>query len=137
MRGKSPKNVADLILMLAAPGGFEDTLSYVKLPVLDYTPEIIAPSSRLHLSTYGANQSRHRGTDAQEENPLGRSSAVAIFDKLAQVGVRHVLRVVVEEDMRSSPHTDASIERAISGQDSMVSNNRRTEPGIDIEVWYV
>lgn len=127
MKGKSPQDVADLIQMLNKPGGFEDTLSYVSLPVLGYTTE----------GSYGANDRRQRDAVGQDGQMTGRNSAVAVFDKLAEVGVRNVLQLIVEEDPKSPHHTDAAIERAISGGDSFLPDDKRQQPGFAVETWYV
>lgn len=137
MRDKSPEEVAGLIQMLDKPGGFEDTLSYVNLPVLSYTAaKKTTGSGTSSTSSYAANQTRPRENDAQVDSMVGRNSAVAVFDKLAQVGVRTILHLHVEEDIKTPPHTDSSIERAIRGQDSLAPSNKREEDGIAIETWY-
>jgi hypothetical protein len=136
MNGRSPAEVASLINMLAAPGGFEDTLSYVSLPVLSYTSDLTT-NSGLISKTYGANQGRQRDTDGHEEKTIGRNSVVVVFDKLAEIGVRHVLKLIVAEDVKSPPHTDAAIERAVTGRDPSAPHKMRQEGGIDIEIWYV
>ncbi|ROV88757.1 hypothetical protein VMCG_10053 [Cytospora schulzeri] len=133
LNGRSPGEVAGLIRMLASPGGFEDTLSYVCVPALSHIPEDIARSGPTS-QTYTANQGRQRESDSQDEKPKGRDSAVICFDELARAGVRNILHLVVE-DMKSPPHTDAAIERAIRGEDSRVPKNRRREDGFEVEIW--
>lgn len=133
MKGRSSGEVAELIKMLAEPGGFEDTLSYVCLPALSYTSDTTAGSG-LRAKTYSANQRRPRETEWKEEQPMGSISAVAVFDELAHAGVRNILQLVVE-DMKSPPHTDGAIERAIGGKDSMNPKSRRQEDGFYVEVW--
>lgn len=135
LKGKSPGEVADLVLMLANPGGFEDTLSYVSLPVLSYTSDNSTGSS-LGTKSYDANERRQREAGVNEDKLMGRNSVVAVLDKLAQVGVRTILRLIVEEDTKSPPHTDSAIERAIYGEDSLFPENKRQEGRIDVEVWY-
>lgn len=57
-----------------------------------------------------------------------------MLDKLAECGVRKVIRLIVEEDLKS-PHTDAAIERAVRGIDSMQPEYGREHPGVAVEVW--
>lgn len=121
--------------MLASPGGFEDILSYVSLPVLAYAADNSDISSSQASESYDANQSRQRGSNSQQKRTMGRSSAVAVLDKLAECGVRKIIRLTVEEDLESPPHTDAAIERAVRGQDSLISENRRRHPRIEVETW--
>lgn len=136
LKGKSPGEVAGLILMLANPGGFEDTLSYVNLPVLGYTPDSLAGST-VNAKSYDANERRPRDSGGNEDKLIGRNSVVAVFDKLAEVGVRNILRLIVEEDTKSPPHTDGAIERAVRGEDSLNPESKRKEPSIAVEIWYV
>lgn len=121
--------------MLEKPGGFEDTLSYVKLPVLSYTAASSTGGSDSTTAIYAANKTRQRDND-QEEKLMGRNSVVAVLDKLAQVGVRTILQLHVEEDSKTPPHTDAAIERAVRGQDSLIPTNKREKDGIAVETWY-
>lgn len=121
--------------MLANPGRFEDTLSYVSLPVLTYTSDNSENSSSATSRSYDANQRRQRGNGEQEKNTTGRNSVVAVLDKLAESGVRKIIRLSVEEDSDSPPHTDAAIERAVRGVDSLVPDNKRNDPQIAVEIW--
>lgn len=134
LKGKTPKDLTDLISMLASPGGFEDTLSYVSLPVLAYSADNSDSSSSPTSGSYEANQRRQRGSGAHDKKTTGRNSVVAVLDKLAESGVRKIIRLVVEEDAGSPPHTDAAIERAVRGVDSS-ADNRRIAPSIDVEIW--
>jgi hypothetical protein len=133
LKGKTSKQIADLVTMLANPGGFEDTLSYVSLPVLSYTKDMTSSSSQSSRN-YDANERRQRSMSGYDDKTTGRNSAVAVLDKLAESGVRKVIRLIVEEDSKS-PHTDAAIERAIRGEDSMQREHGRKHPGIAVEVW--
>lgn len=134
LRGKAPSEVTGLIDMLAKPGGFEDTLSYVSLPVLSYTsePSTAVPGTRTKM--YDANERRQRESSGHEDKMVGRNSVVPVFDKLAEVGVCNILHLIVEEDTKPPPHTDSAIERAVSGGGPL---SKRKEPSISVEVWYV
>lgn len=124
--------------MLKKLGGFEDALSSVSLPMLSSTYDNIAGSGP-KAKPYDSNEHRRRDTGGQEDKSKGRSSAVAIFDKLAEVGVRNIVRLQVEEpqDTNSAPHTDSAIERALRGQDSMSPGSMKQERSISVEEWYV
>ena len=132
LTGKTPKDLAKLVSMLASPGGFEDTLSYVILPVLAYTTDTLKKGSSPTSTSYDANVKRQRDNHG---NTTGRDSAVAVLDKLAESGVRKIIRLIVEEDPNSSPHSDAAIERAVRGRDSLVNDKGRDE-AIAVEIWY-
>lgn len=132
---KASRDVVDLVAMLASPGGLGDTLSFVKLPVLGNTTEKLAESNS-SAKMYDANERRRRDSGGNENKMTGRSSVVAVFDKLAQAGVLRILRLIVEEDTQS-PHTDSAIERAIRGFDSISPENRRKEGPLAVEIWYV
>lgn len=120
--------------MLDKPGGFEDTLSYVSLPVLSYSSDSI-PGSNSNAKSYDSNERRRRDTSGNEDKLMGRNSAVAVFDRLADAGVRSILSLTVEEDPKSPPHTDGSIERAVRGEDSLSPDNKRQGPSIAVEAW--
>jgi hypothetical protein len=120
--------------MLAKSGGFEDTLSYVSLPVLSHSPDITAGSNS-NAKSYDANERWQRDTNADEDKLMGRNSAVAVFDRLADAGVRSILSLTVEEDPNSPPHTDGAIERAVRGEDSLNPGNKRQKPNIAVEAW--
>lgn len=133
LSGKSAKDVANLVLWLSSPGGFESTLSYIALPVisLDAASEL-SPKSGQHAANQGQKRDQ-KGEDVQ----LGRSSLITVFETLFGVGVRHVLQLHVD-DMEAPSHSDAAIEKCLVGEDSMSSNavgkgNRR----IHVELWYV
>lgn len=119
--------------MLANPGGLEDTLSFVKLPVLTYTSDTDSNSS---ANMYDANEARQRDSVGNDKRMSGRNSVVAVFDELAEANVLRILRLVVEEDMQS-PHTDSAIERAVRGMDSKFPEKKRKKGPIAVEVWYV
>lgn len=142
--------MAELVQRLDKPGGLEDTLSYVNLPVLSYTAvKGDKLDSKSATAIYSANDTRRRDRDTQQENQMEQTSIVAVFDKLAEVGVRSILPLQVEQDLeldnweplstystRSPPHTDTAIERAIRGQDSLMSSNTPKRHAIHIEIWY-
>lgn len=129
LRDNTPDKVAGLVLMLDKPGGergFEDTLSYVRLPVLSYTSDNpIGPNPSSNANE--ANERRQRESGGQDNKLMGRNSVVTVFDKLAEVGVRSIVQLTVEEDQKSPPHSDSAIERAIRGEDSRNPENKRKD----------
>ena len=133
LRGKSVDQVVDLIGKLSKAGGFEDTLSYVYLPVLSSVYEK-ADASRFDGRRYGANERRQRGRTANENQATGRSALISVFDKLASVNVRTILRLHVD-DRDNLSHSDAAIERAVRGRDFFSLGHSRNEP-IHVEHWY-
>lgn len=134
LAGKTVDQVVDLIEKLSKAGGFEDTLSYVNLPILTTIHEK-SSASKSDNRGYSSNEKRQRGGAHQENPKLGRSALISVFDKLVSVNIRHILRLQVD-DREGLPHTDAAIERAIRGQDSFGLGNTRKEE-IKIESWYV
>ncbi|KAM0520616.1 hypothetical protein ACHAPE_003013 [Trichoderma viride] len=132
LAGKSVDQVVDLIEKLSKAGGSEDTLSYVNLPTLMTTHEKAAVSVSEH-KVYSSNEKRPRGGAHQENPKIGRSTLISVFDKLASVGIRHILRLHVD-DREGVPHTDAAIERAIRGADSF-SLGKTREKAIKVESW--
>lgn len=121
--------------MLANPGDFDDTLSYVSLPVLGDSADNSNSNPSPTSASYDANERRQRITSSRDSKTMGRNSAVAVFDKLAEFGVRRIIRLIVEEDPNLPPHTDVAIERAIRGRDSLDPDNRRKYPEIAVEIW--
>ncbi|KAL9473840.1 hypothetical protein ACSS6W_008220 [Trichoderma asperelloides] len=132
LAGKTVDQVVDLIEKLSNAGGFEDTLSYVNLPIL-MTIHEKASGSKSDNRGYNSNEKRQRGGAHQENPKLGRSALISVFDKLVSVNIRHILRLHVD-DREGLPHTDAAIERAIRGLDSFSLGNTRRE-AIKIESW--
>ncbi|KAL6695387.1 hypothetical protein J3F84DRAFT_408366 [Trichoderma pleuroticola] len=132
LAGKTVDQVVDLIEKLSKAGGFEDTLSYVNLPILTTIHEK-SSASKSDNRGYSSNEKRQRGGAHQENPKLGRSALISVFDKLVSVNIRHILRLQVD-DREGLPHTDAAIERAIRGQDSFGLGNTRKEE-IKIESW--
>jgi hypothetical protein len=117
--------VIDLIEKLSNAGGFEDTLAYVNLPTLS-----IPPDESGRRSAHSKEDTRQQRGDA-----LGRNALVKVFDKLAAVNVRRILRLHVD-DADEVPHTDAAIERAIRGCDSCSPGEAKRQ-AIVVELWYV
>lgn len=134
LAGKTVDQVVDLIEKLSNAGGFEDTLSYVDLPIL-MTIHEKASGSKSDNRGYNSNEKRQRGGAHQENPKLGRSALIIVFDKLVSVNIRHIPRLHVD-DREGLPHTDAAIERAIRGLNSFSLGNTRRE-AIKIEPWYV
>ncbi|KAL7928909.1 hypothetical protein V8C35DRAFT_316826 [Trichoderma chlorosporum] len=129
--GKPVEQVVDLIEKLSKAGGFEDTLSYVNLPILSTIHR--KTTAKSEQKTYNSNEKRQRGGGQQENPNLGRNALISVFDTLVSAKVRRILRLQVE-DRDSLPHTDASIERAIRGKDSLSLGDDRDE-AIKIEYW--
>ena len=132
LKGKSVDKLINLIESLASGGGFEDTLSYVSLPVLSSYYDKPNPSSSENKS-YGANEGRQRGVELQGGQTIGRSALIRVFDKLASLKIRNILRLHVD-DRDGIPHTDAAIERAIRGRDRFGLENGRSD-AIHVETW--
>ncbi|OJJ43666.1 hypothetical protein ASPZODRAFT_154494 [Penicilliopsis zonata CBS 506.65] len=117
LRGREPAQVVHLIRRLGKAGGFEDTLSYVKIPLLSepyWLPEQMIKANGANA----ANDKRPRkSTPGQDKSLLGRNALVAIFDELAAANVRTILRLQVEDNGDELAHSDTAIERAIKGRD--------------------
>ena len=116
---------------------FEDTLSYVNIPVLNHIQDKVSTFNQ-ETKPHGANEGRQRDRGSQQENPcLGRRSLIDVFDKLRSMNVRNILRLHVEERDPGVPaHAGAAIERAIRGQERL----KKVECGneaIKVELWYV
>lgn len=130
------EQVVELIDRLWKAGGFENTLSYVNLPILSTIHEKSSASKadKLDGRGYNSNEKRQRRGASQENPTLGRSALISVFDKLVSVNVRKILRLHVD-DRGTLPHTDAAIERAIRGRDSFSLGHTRNE-SIEVEHWY-
>lgn len=131
---EDPARVVDLVQMLAQPGGFEDTLSYVRIPGLSYVQDT-PDSLNVTKDSYSSNMSRQRQSRLERSLPQGRKSLVPIFDKLVEVGVRKILTLDVY-DVESPSHTDGAIGRAINGiRQDFPDDKRGEESSIDVEIW--
>lgn len=123
-------------------GGFGSTLSYVSLPSLQQMPAQGSETPKAEKKSYPANHrlALKNKTQQKQENPkLGRDSLVKVFDKLQRDGgVRKILRLYVEDREESPPHSDAAIERAVRGMESIHTMSAPTgrEP-IAVEEWCV
>lgn len=127
--------IVRLIRKLTHAGGFEDTLSYVRIPQLSEPDGLPEPVIRANL----ANESRgsHSASDSKKAL-VRRDPLISVFDELAVAGVRRILRLQVEDNSDVLAHSDTAIERAIKGPDSRdepASTSTRTEP-LNIETWY-
>lgn len=120
-------------------GRFSDTLAYVYLPTVTHSQVDSEAASKTVTKTYRVNQGQpRRGTRSDSSRPedtnLGRTSLIRVFDRLHKAGVRSILRLHVE-DREGLSHTDAAIETALQGRDSL------TEKGISrtisVETWCV
>lgn len=130
LRRKGADKVTELIGRMSI-GGFGDTLAYVYLPTIMHGQDSEAASKPIKKS-YPMNQGVAR-EDNREENPnIGRTSLINVFDRLYEVGVRNILRLHVE-DREALSHTDAAIEMALQGRDSL-STNPTSRP-ISVETW--
>lgn len=112
-------------------GGFGNTLAYVYLPTVlkrQDSESVVKPVEKSYLMNQGMARQRGRA-----ENPeLGRTSLVSVFEKLHKVGVKNILRLHVE-DREPPSHTDAAIEMALQGRDSL-SEIQASRP-ISVETW--
>ncbi|KAK7422549.1 hypothetical protein QQX98_001572 [Neonectria punicea] len=127
------KDVDKVIELLdrMAVGGFAETLAYVYLP----TVLRVEPRSQSRKKSYGSNQGMADQKSKQENAHPGRDVLVEVFDKLRQLGVRNILRLYVE-DREAPSHTDAAIERALRGRESMAPVGEcRTNRPISVETW--
>lgn len=117
-----------------AVGGFGSTLAYVYLPTVMHTQDSEATSKPIEQS-YAMSQGMARQS-VQAENPkMGRSVLINVFDSLYAVGVRNILRLHVEDRVAPS-HTDAAIETALQGRDSLTElTETETCRPISVETW--
>ncbi|KAI8960596.1 hypothetical protein F5Y11DRAFT_329178 [Daldinia sp. FL1419] len=113
-------------------GGFNDTLAYVYLPIVLHIQEGTDSSPKSIGKSYPMNQGLARKSNTTENPYMGRSSLIEVFDKLYTAGVRNILRLHVE-DSDSPSHTDAAIEKALQGRDSL-EGNLKSRP-ILVETW--
>ncbi|KAL4876220.1 hypothetical protein BJY04DRAFT_223305 [Aspergillus karnatakaensis] len=130
LRGRRVDDVVRLIENISIAGGFEDILSYVKIPQLVLEAQGI-PRSQQRPNV--ANEKRHMRRNVIDKEGQGRDSLVKVFDKLAEVKVRKIIRLQVEDNGDEWPHTDTAIERAIKGQSHYWDEFTRT--GLDIKEW--
>ncbi|KAJ5370377.1 uncharacterized protein N7496_006469 [Penicillium cataractarum] len=135
LEDKEPSQIVDLISRLSI-GGFDKILSYVRIP----TTKMSAPAQQAPKKELKSYVKRTAGTVqgpifGENPNP-GRQSLVSVFDELYEAGVRRIIRLYVD-DMVPPHHSDAAIERAISGRDSLGLEKPRKETGcrIMVETW--
>ncbi|XRM42040.1 hypothetical protein ABZX51_005278 [Aspergillus tubingensis] len=134
LRGRGAAQIVQLIEKLTRAGGFEDTLSYVRIPQVsepDGLPETATISNT-------ANEKRGiHGASGSKKALMGRISLISVFDELALAGVRQILRLQVEDNADVMAHSDAAIERAITGSDHRgESTSFGTRTGaLNIETW--
>ena len=137
LRNKEDNQITDLISRLSV-GGFDDVLSYVRIPTIKMTSPT-QPIPKKEIRSYVKRAGGTKQEPSLEENPTpGRQSLVSVFDKLYEAGVRRIIRLHVE-DMDTPHHTDTAIERAIAGRDYFGLETPRRETGgrIAVETWYV
>lgn len=129
LKGESVDQVIQLIDRLSRAGGFEDTLSYVRIPVLSVSnnkPRALQSDIRGHT-----RNSSHE----IEGNRMERMDLVRVFDKLASENVRRILGLFIEDGVSS--HSDAAIERAIQGRCSIEIDGDSTRAvALEVECWY-
>ncbi|KAL4890046.1 hypothetical protein BDV59DRAFT_195334 [Aspergillus ambiguus] len=129
LRGRSVSEVVQLIDKIYRAGGFEDTLSYVRIPFLvseaPRSPQIQRPNI--------ANEKRQLKKGPISREPKGRDTLVEVFKALVKVKVRRILRLQVEDNADDWSHTDTAIEQAIKGYDQY--SNATDRPALEIEEW--
>lgn len=114
---------------LSKAGGFDSTLASVNLPTISQAPIEDVKQKK----SYSMNQKRTR--DIVRENPtMGRTGLVAVFNKLFECKVRRILLLQVE-DRDKPPHTDAAIEEALRGRQSVIKRSVKCRDAISVEVW--
>ena len=114
-----------------AYGGFSEILSYACLPTVAQIKPSEAeakPAKKSYAMNHGMSLSR---TVKENPNP-GRIALVAVFDRMYAAGVKHILTLQVE-DRELPSHTDAAIEMALQGRDS-VTVSQKSRP-ITVEIW--
>ncbi|GLA25224.1 hypothetical protein AnigIFM63326_001841 [Aspergillus niger] len=112
LRGRGPAQIVQLIQKLARAGGFEDTLSYVKIPQLSEPYWLPEPASKANTTN---DKRGPNGVGSQRKATVGRNALVSVFDELAATGVQRILRLQVEDHGHELAHSDTAIERAIRG----------------------
>jgi hypothetical protein len=114
-----------------AVGGFGETLSYVYLPIIEYS-QTGESAEKPERKTHAMNQGVARHKVLQENPKIGRTAHINVFERLYKAGVRSILRLHVE-DREYPSHTDAAIEIALRGGDSL-SEVQKCRP-ISVEIW--
>jgi hypothetical protein len=130
LRGKDITDVVRLIDNVSKAGGFEDTLSYVRIP------RVVSSSSMTTKplqGPYSANEKRQLKPRALDAGGKGRDTLVEVFDKLFAVNVRKILRLEVEDNGEEWAHTYTAIERAIKGYDMYSGGSPKY--ALEVEVW--
>lgn len=130
LRGKKVDDVVRLIKQVSQVGGFEDTLSYVRIPPLASETQSIPQKQRQNV----ANEKRPLKSGSVGEDPKGRNTLFEVFDALVEVGVRKILRLHVEDNVDEWAHTDSAIERAIKGS-YRLSTERPRSDALEVEEW--
>ncbi|KAJ4320188.1 hypothetical protein N0V84_005973 [Fusarium piperis] len=126
---KEADKIIDLVDRMNV-GGFGDTLSYVYIPTVQHT----FGSGELAAKTGRKNYSLATTDQRLQENPrLGRNALISVFERLQKAGVRNILRLCVE-DREQPSHTDAAIEKALQGRESMTEDFSDRKP-IYVETW--
>ncbi|BCR98003.1 uncharacterized protein AKAW2_31322A [Aspergillus luchuensis] len=134
LRGRGAAQIVQLIKKLTRAGGFEDTLSYVRIP------QVSEPDGLPEAATISNTANEKRGihsASGPKKALMGRISLISVFDELALAGVRHIVRLQVEDNGDVMAHSDAAIERAITGSDHRgESTSFGTRTGaLNIETW--
>lgn len=105
--------VIKLIEALSEAGGFEDTLSYVSLPLLTGCHDKVRTPKSNKVPI--ANEKRSRNGSNRETLRSDCNMLIKVFDALVNANVRRIVRLQVE-DRVECPHEDTAIERAILGK---------------------
>ncbi|KAL5003235.1 hypothetical protein BDV10DRAFT_201119 [Aspergillus recurvatus] len=128
-RGKNVDDVVRLIEKVSRAGGFEDTLSYVRIPQLASEAQNGPKGHKQNV----ANDKRLLNRGPTDRQLKGRDTLIKVFDKLVEVNVRKILRLEVEDNADEWAHTDTAIEQAIRGYTPYSSGERRES--LEIAEW--
>ncbi|KAL4925442.1 S8 family peptidase [Aspergillus undulatus] len=113
LRGKRVDDVVRLIEKVSKAGGFEDTLSYVRIPRLIFESQ---NTQNTQQTQNIANEKRTlKKSPNDKEVARGRETLIRVFDELVRVKVQKILRLHVEDNGDEWAHTDTAIEKAIKG----------------------
>ncbi|KAF4537794.1 Intracellular serine protease [Lasiodiplodia theobromae] len=125
------QDITDLLQRMS-DGGFGTTLAYVNLPTVRFNPP---RRSSAELSGLPRRKVKPKTNQKSlPENPgVGRTELVQVFKKLYDLNVRSILRLSVE-DRQSPSHTDAAIEEALQGRESITDGAGSSRP-IAVEKW--
>ncbi|KAK2024170.1 hypothetical protein LX32DRAFT_706129 [Colletotrichum zoysiae] len=119
------RKIVDLLGRMSV-GGFHGTLAYVYLPAIVHIPT---------GAPFAKPTAADRTRQAKNKNAMGREGLIQVFDKLYELKVRNILRLYVE-DWQAPSHTDAAIEVALQGIDSLaIERKPEDRRPIAVETW--